>query len=537
MTFILLLPPIILTPYLIPTPVVTITETGFVDTTFLPGYYFSTTEWSQSPRLYIVNDTPIVEKDWYIGSSHGADNSTLHRTIDVILSNFTQLVCEATVYVKNDPCEVLLQISNDLQDFDILEAGEETTLSIDIPVTNYFHYEWTYYIGLYTDSSFFSNVEVRGFRMWAQSAVSLFPVRINLARTNGEDIQRNPTDWDIRPRIDFREFNNSDFNHEYRIWSSSEVIYIRPGNYSGSFRWEDSVPFNLTVEDSKFTNWTIVLDVARIEFEFSTDVISYALRTEGFIPRISPFDNTIMYHPLSEIGFTITSGGSHIDVPYEDFGYQFTRCVLNSTSNVLVSVNLHFIQIGPLASTERGLLLLILSIVFVIIPAFFRVLKPLYSKRRSLIKDGRFISLVLYTLSLVSPWIHASLPEWNQPSLVYMADFRGLAFRMWWTKDSSVLLIHSRFLITSVGIVALSWLFALSMLIRISSAPDDSHDSIFLILILSSFLVQILYMIYVLENTAWIQVLPSFGMALTGLAFLYHAFSYFRKRANQLRDS
>jgi len=535
---IILLPPIILTPYLIPTPEISIQEIGSVEESIAPGHYFSDSEWNEPSRLYILNDTPIMEKDWYIGTTYGAENSTLHRSIDVILSNFTRLVCEVTFYVKNGPCVVGLQIFNDQEVSDNVESDAEAMLSIEIPVVNYVHYTWTYYIGLYTSSSFFGNVEVRSFKMWAQSAVSLFPVRVDLTRTNGEDIQSHPTDWEFRPKLDFREFNNSGFNHEYRIWSSSETIYLSPGNYSGSFRWGITIPFNLTVNESHSTNWTIVLDVVQIEFAFSPRIISYALRTEINYKRVSPFDDAIMYYPANQqIGFSLTGGGSYIDVPHDEFGYHIARFNLNSTTNVLVSVDFKLLQLGALAFSERGVLLSLVLILILILPAFLRILRPLYSNRKELVRDKRFIPLALYTLGLLSPWAHASLPEANQSSLVYLADFRGLALRLWWTDDSSLLLIHSRYLDLEVWITAFAWLFAFSMLYRISSRPSESRDSLFLILLVGPIIYQSIYLVHLELTTALIQVLPSLGLFLTGIAVVFYMVHLLRYSNSSLKGT
>jgi len=213
-----------------------------------------TKEYTPSSAVTLANDTPgHIGSAWRGLYSSFSNMSTFERYLNIPLRNISEVIIGASFRVHNGPR--FIAIGNvDHEDTTVLYAtnstlgygGENVTLTLRRPPEIFRGYLSGAFIrttimSIEIEGDYRDGIEMTGF--WTQAILNgaVYPVMVNIQRTNGVSLFSYPTTAEIRlsssflPRLTFASGNLS--IHEMPLTQINETFLLPSEMYDVTFRW------------------------------------------------------------------------------------------------------------------------------------------------------------------------------------------------------------------------------------------------------------------------------------------------------------
>lgn len=421
--------------------------------------------YSHGPSTVLLNDTPFSSNSpkWTITNNGLGYLDEAQKSITVVMTNLTELICSATFHLGKGPMNIFV-------DFNWLECNGQDARTIGyqgdvVPINTGETRSWSTALLIsgvrnQTLSGVVSldvsirpiipihsapdsgPVEILGFSLVGTYNATLSPVAFDVRTTDGYSLF--PQGETTRQRLG--GINVSIANREslvpffFRVEDSNETHLLPPGNYAGGCSWDtgypgDNVSINASIHSNSTVQWIIRVPSARIHLDF--------------VPEIPNRDVHVVYEATSHAGVGSQSGPLDIllapgakvwviaFVYFNPTGFinwwrNETLLTLEGAVAVNVVIEAPYVVFGPVALVPITCLFIVvlsLSVLFVII-----------SKRkelRTLIRSDLSVmpglpSLLFLVLSLVLPWPTSSV-------LASSDSYATIPFIMqnlWWNQQT-----------------------------------------------------------------------------------------------------
>jgi hypothetical protein len=323
-------------------------------------------EYSPASTVTVVNDTSFENSFWRASYSDTSDRSTFWRYVNIPLRNVTEVIVSAFFAIEGENKEIGLYSDGWLYIEEIGHSGQNENLTHSGPPTETTQYGMNIkmkQIRVEFDGDFRESMALTGFWIKVILNDTLYPVSIDMQRTNGESLfsdaatQDTQIYGDIQPWIQLIT-QNEPFFASYYPTQTSDLILLPSGNYTFLFYW---YPYR--------TNKTINIQEEKVHilWRIHSVKVEYRLTQEvpGYIVDLWESDSySLSQSPV----FVLPSGINYtIDVRGNYCGTSLTTA-LGANRNITVWISPNTIVLGPYAIMPTTLFLIVglLSMVFVL---------------------------------------------------------------------------------------------------------------------------------------------------------------------------
>jgi hypothetical protein len=363
---------------------------------------------SYTPRetVTLLNKTTLDRSRWIIKENYAIYVFTVPIVnVSAITIGLTFRTFDKTLQIN------LNEYVTNLENTTIINPHESDDLKLRIPyllmkrttTDNWFQ---QLAIELDFENHDFDDFQVTQFWIQASTFQDLYPVTIDIQRTNGESLFSNPTTVALSEEP-YLYFNYSSLGSAtyFSPAQVNETLLLIPGYYDISFRWEDYQLYgNVTVTNSSaHIVWRI--KCVRIDVEMAQDlsglVVSFDSGYDHYYYDFLMVYSPSFYLPSEEsVTITIRNWASSYSGSW-NAGYSSLSLGLNM--NVTLRVDPGLISVGGVSITQMRLTIFTVCFLFILSLVLVVVVK-----RESVVK---FLPLLILFISIVLPWIQVSHKE------------------------------------------------------------------------------------------------------------------------------
>lgn len=435
----------------------------------------SSTSYIPESIVTIVNDTTLqLGYLWEVSYSNPSNYnpvglSTFARTVNVPVLNITSLSFEISFYVQNGPRSLTLTIQDKqnrgriyTEDTAHISSNQNATLSITISpdifdIDEDIWAAYSIYTTIEAEGHYNEDFVIKSYTITAEVSADLYPVIVDIQRTNGESLFSYPTfseTYDYYPWNFIMSFSDVNSTYYAHLTEFNEHIFLPPNMYNITFQAGQRT-LNATLEhmaNAAIVEWR--LQTLKIDIVPTQNLPDYGIKitssySDYYGTLITEKPSFILLAPKENFTVTII-GRSHLE----------TNSFLiagGENRNITLTVNYNLIDLGFISITLGRLIMLISGVLSIII---LLILMSIFK----LGKD-RFLPFMFLIMSYMVPWsvyrgyhlyprlIPVELYEINR------YDFPGLGASSSQIPGSSILLLPE--LNPYIPILALALLCAL----------------------------------------------------------------------------
>ena len=498
-----------------PVPSITIEAGEEVDVA--ESLLISSEAYSPNSVVTTLNDTVIENGNiWRVWYEDYRDRSKFERYVNAPLRNITEIILGVSFSVEEGPREVSIYCYNILNSTSGL-SGQNKTLTLRVSPDEFSGYQYSelverFKLTINVGGNYEEGITITGFWVQAVLNATLYPISIDVQRTNGVSLFSNPTTRDLQsfslssPRLELFD-NNSTHIGRFTPTQSNDTMLLPAGYYNHSIKWstfEIYSSFNISDEAIHLV-WrirTVRMDIKQIHHVFASYVdYSYSFGYNRYAIIAEP---TFYFPP--DGNWTITIQGGSISV-------QETISV-GSNQNITVWIDPNTIVIGPLAFTPGKFVLLVSMLLMICIIGIAHITKKMSSTK--------LIPYILVAISYILPWVHyayktsfpATVPPY--PYLIYYAESPGISSTSYSTNDSLAFVsrtYNEGFLLLYYTLLFMALAGFLLDEIEIKGVSEHATN-LFAFSLLAIFVVEVAYAFHILSIASaenYLAVIPGIG--------------------------
>jgi hypothetical protein len=362
----LVIPCLILVEPRIDRPVIEIIEGEEVDVP--EELLLSYESYTPEDTVILLNQSTLDRSRWrfyYESASY---------VVTVPIVNISAITIGLTVRALNEPLEISMnEHFTDMENSTSLSPHESDELKLRIPYllmrsatrNNWFK---QLVIGLEFENHNFDDFEVTNFWIQATTLEDLYPITIDIQRTNGDSLYSNPTSvglWeDPELHFNYTTLGSSTFFSPAQV---NETLLLLPGYYELSLSWRT---YDLTGEvrvtnNSALVKWRI--KCIRIDIQMTQDISGISVTIDG------NYDHYYRYYLVVYSPSFYMPPDQYVIIDILSFSSAYsgnmgagTTLTLGWNVNITLSVDPGLISVGGTSITLGRLLIFVISILFIL---------------------------------------------------------------------------------------------------------------------------------------------------------------------------
>jgi hypothetical protein len=350
----------------------------------------------------LLNQTTLDRSRWNIMQGY----ASYELTVPIV--NVSAVIIGLTVKALDESLQInMSEYNTKVENSTSLAPNESDHLQIQIPyllMRSSFRGSWfekLYIILGFVDHDF-DDFVVTNFWIQALTLEDLYPITMDIQRTNGESLYSNPTSvglWDD-PEIHFNYSTLGD-STLFKPAQVNETLLLPPGYYEISLRWGDN---NLTGEVTLSNNSALVywrVKCVRIDVGLTQDISGLSITIQGYsdlyyLTFLLVYSPSFYMPPGQYVSIVIQSSSS----AYSGLSRTLLYLALGENMNITVTVNPGLISIGNVSMTLGRILIFSASFLFVASLVLVMILK-----RASI---DKLLPLLILFIGIVLPWMQFS---------------------------------------------------------------------------------------------------------------------------------
>lgn len=523
-----------------PDPSISVTFGEEIDD--LETLLLSTEEYSPKPITTLVNDTPVQIgnpwRSWYTNSFNPSyfNHSILGRYLNIPLRNTTELIVSASFAIQKGPRHISIEIL-DCDDSAVSYAinstrgssGENVTLTLRVFPDVFSGYQRDFYIYqtimiIGVEGDFRDGFDITSFCLRADLSASLYPVKIDIQRTNGESLYSYPTTTWIDSTSDFpkMKFSSGNFSYSQNIMFShtNETFMLPSGSYTINFRWTTYWLNSSFFHSERALNIAWRIRTTGLQVIATQEIPGYAIQVDE-LPFGSDFGGLLIMNSLSfclppDRNYSVWVRGmtwGSYDRAYLDKRYN---------SNVTISIESNMVDLGIAVVSPGRLLMVIFSLLAISI-----ICIGIWKYHMDSV---RLVPFCLLLLSCILPWVSYTNLRYEPQSVLYYhypvfcSDYPGIASTTFQTSQSTILVNPAyRILVLLIYLILLCAFLVTLPEVRGTMVGPKKTDFIFTFSICSILILEIIHILSTIEISGlnhYISILPGIGPFLTVLSMI-----------------
>ncbi len=399
----LVIPTLILAEPRIGRPAIEVVEGDEVDEP--AGLILSYESYTPEDSVTLLNQTTLDRSRWDITKWYAG------YVLTVPIVNVSAIIIGMTVRALDESLQInMSEYETKIENSTSLAPNESDQLQIQIPylmMRSTYRNNWFKQLIIileFVDHDF-DDFVVTNFWVQALTIADLYPITMDIQRTNGESLYSNPTSvglWDD-PEIHFNYTTLGD-STLFKPAQVNETLLLLPGRYELSLRWGDN---NLVAEVSVSNNSAVVywrVRCIRIDTELAQDISGLSITIDGNYHHYY-YDFLLVYSP----SFYMPPGQyASVEIYCTSRAFSgFSRLTfyldLGENMNMTVRVNPGLISVGNTSITLGRVLIFSVSFLFVL-----SLVIVMIQKRGSMVK---LLPLLILFTGLFLPWMQISWPN------------------------------------------------------------------------------------------------------------------------------
>jgi hypothetical protein len=429
--------------------------------------------------LTFINETQFENgKNWLIWYEEYRDVSVYERYVNLPMINTTEFIIGATFNVNN-PRDISIGYGYGfILNTTIAAPNQNSTLTFHCTPNEFPDYIDEHVsgkVGVYLEieGNFKDGIPMTDFWGIAITNATLYPVIIDIQRTDGESLFSNPTmryylyETGGYPSLFFR-LNDSISIGKFDPIQSNDTLLLPEGNYNYTFIWGTyEIEADFIIEISR-VRLVQRIRCVRVDVECSPELVGYYV-TYPWFAHFALIDQPSFYRP---------SGSEwQMDIRGNN-GYISPTVTAGTNLNITVLVKPMVFVIGPIAIAPGEMLSIVSLLLLSVIVVFGKRWLNLANKKIipfSLLVLSFLFPSVTYGFSTLSPRLTT-----NNRYTIFYSIFPGISSSSTNTDDSLIFLMHELdMVVTLVFYVLLFLAFVGVLLEEFNSVPRFRSDAVF----------------------------------------------------------
>lgn len=425
--------------YRSPTPTITIEASDEIDVA--ESLLISSESYTPTPIITVLNDTSVEGNNAWRASYSRDDLTLFQRFVNIPLRNITEVIIGASFNVTGESKEIRIYCEG-TYNTTMSQTVQKLSLTIRPPLSSFWAYNHSgltqrAVLRIEIQGDYTKSIPIPITGVWIQAVknATLYPVSLDIQRTNGVSLYSNQVMRDIQlgsyscPKIEFKLDDLIWFGAVYPT-QTNDTILLPTGNFTLYFDWY-----------SYQLNTTVYVPEAALHLVWRVKSVRVDVKLMYNIPGYKVIWSSHDYQLTESPSIILRSGGGNwSSTVWYPNGWTFASTSLGANRNITFWVNPNLVVLGPFAITPLKFILIVSLLTIICILGMTQIMR--------LSSSAKLIPFSFVVLSYILPWIHYTRPYYlggsipNEEYLRYYAINPGISCRTVSTVDSLLFVSH-----------------------------------------------------------------------------------------------